>query len=153
MLVPCFMSWNKISQKCSKHTRSLVLSNVVHTFVHIPDIEHFSFDKIIHPTDRCGISKIWLNSISLHRCTLCWGKQKATLQCAVLSHNKMPQATDNVILEFGSTSNWPQLQTTCNHACPGLTHLCVGLLRFSLCTLCGKAGYFVFSIRTGVVLV
>ena len=54
VLVPCFMSWNERSQKCSICTKSL---NVVHKFVYIPVSQHFSFAKIIHPPDRCGISK------------------------------------------------------------------------------------------------
>ena len=57
VLVPCFMSWNKISQKCSICTKFIFLSNFVHTFVYIPVSEHFSFAKIIHPPDRCGISR------------------------------------------------------------------------------------------------
>ena len=61
VLVSCFMSWNKRSQKCSIRTKSLFLSNVVHKCVYIPGSEHFSFVKIIHPPDRCGISRSWLN--------------------------------------------------------------------------------------------
>ena len=63
MLVSCFMSWNKRSQKCSIRTKSLFLSNALHPFVYIPVSEHFSFAKITHPPDRCGISRSWLNSI------------------------------------------------------------------------------------------
>jgi hypothetical protein len=51
VLVPCLMSWNQRSQTFSKRTKSLFLSNVVRTFVS----QQFSFAKIIHPTDRCGI--------------------------------------------------------------------------------------------------
>ena len=56
VLVPCFMSWNKRSQKCFICTKSLFLSTFVHTFLYILVSEHFSFAKIIHPPDRCGIS-------------------------------------------------------------------------------------------------
>jgi hypothetical protein len=57
VLVPCSMSWNKISQKCSVHTKSLFLTNVVHKFPYIPVSVHFSINKVIHPPDRCGISR------------------------------------------------------------------------------------------------
>ena len=57
------MSWNKISQKCSISTKSLFLSHFVHKCIYIPVSEHFSFAKIIHPPDRCDISKSWLNSM------------------------------------------------------------------------------------------
>ncbi|KAK6302694.1 hypothetical protein J4Q44_G00270490 [Coregonus suidteri] len=43
------------SQTFSIHTKSLFLSNVVHKSVNILVSEHFSFAKIIHPPDRCGI--------------------------------------------------------------------------------------------------
>ena len=56
------MSWNKRSPKLSICTKSLFLSDFVHKFVYITVSEHFSFAKIIHPTDRCGISRSWLNS-------------------------------------------------------------------------------------------
>ena len=82
-LVPCFMSWNKRSQNLSIGTKKT--STFVHNFVYIPVSEHFSFVKIIHPSDSCGISRSWLSS------TLCWGQEKATLKCAVSSHNTMPQ--------------------------------------------------------------
>ena len=60
--VPGFMSWNKRSQKCFMCTKSVFLSNFVHKFVYIAVSEHFSFAKKIHPPDRCGISRSWLNS-------------------------------------------------------------------------------------------
>jgi hypothetical protein len=63
VLVPCFMSWKERSQKSSICTKSLFRSNNVHSFVYIPVSEHFSFAKIIHPLDRCGISRSWLNSM------------------------------------------------------------------------------------------
>jgi hypothetical protein len=71
-------------------TKSLFRSNFVHKFVYIPVSELFSFAKIIHltgVTDQEADYTAW----SLHRCTLCWGQGKATLKCAVLSHNTMPQ--------------------------------------------------------------
>ena len=59
VLVPCFMRRNKRSQKCSICTKSLFCSNFVHKFVYIPVSDHFSFAKIIHQPDRCGISISW----------------------------------------------------------------------------------------------
>ena len=58
VLVPCFMNWNKISQKCTLCIKSLFFSNV-----YIPVSELFSFAKIIHPPDRCDISRSWLNCV------------------------------------------------------------------------------------------
>ena len=58
LLVSCFISWNKRSQKCSMCTKSLFFSNCVHKFVYIPVSEHFSFAKIIHPPDRYGQAKM-----------------------------------------------------------------------------------------------
>jgi hypothetical protein len=63
VLVPCFMSWNKGPHKCSICRNILFLSNSVHKLVYNTIIKHLSFDKIIHPPDRCGISRSWLNSI------------------------------------------------------------------------------------------
>ena len=62
VLVPCFMSWNKISQRLSIHTKRLC-KQIVHNLRDIPVSEHFSFAKIIHPPDRFGISRTWLNSM------------------------------------------------------------------------------------------
>jgi hypothetical protein len=86
VLVQCFMSWTKISQKCS-----ILISNVVHKFVYMPVSEHFPIAKIIHPTDRCGISRIWLNSMIITQVHLLLGTIKCTLKCGVYSHNTMPQ--------------------------------------------------------------
>ena len=63
VLVPCFVSWNTISQKCSICTKSLFIWNVVHKFVYNPVCVHFSFANITHPPDKCGISRSWLNSV------------------------------------------------------------------------------------------
>ena len=63
------MSWKKISQTFLIRTKSLFLSNVVYKFVYIPVCEHFSFPKIIHPPDRCGTSRSWLNSIIITQST------------------------------------------------------------------------------------
>jgi hypothetical protein len=89
--VKCFMRWNERSQKRSICTKRLHLSNVVHKFVYIPVSEHFSFAKIIHPPDMCGISRHWLKSIIITRVHHVLGTIKATLKCVVLSHNTMPQ--------------------------------------------------------------
>ena len=54
VLVPCFMSWNKRSQK-SMCTKSFFISNLVHKIVHIPDI--------LFPFELCCASK-WLNVVT-----------------------------------------------------------------------------------------
>jgi hypothetical protein len=82
VLVPCFMSRNKRSQTFSIRTKSLFLSNFVHKFVYIPVSEHFSFAKIIHPLDSCGISRSWLNSMIITQVHLVLGTMKGhTTQC------------------------------------------------------------------------
>ena len=79
LLTTCKLHWTKIwtqhvpwaeikdPRKCSICTKSLFLSNVVHKFVYIPSSEHFYIAKIIHPPDRCGISRSWLNSMIITR--------------------------------------------------------------------------------------
>jgi hypothetical protein len=52
----------KIFQKLSMCTKSLFSSNFVHKCVYIPVSEHFSFARIIHPPDSCGISRSCFNS-------------------------------------------------------------------------------------------
>ena len=73
------------------HTKSLFLSNVMHKFVYILVCEHFSFAKIIYPPDRCGISRSWWNRMVVTQVHFVLGTMKATLKCAVLCHNTMPQ--------------------------------------------------------------
>jgi hypothetical protein len=48
----------------------------VDKIIDIPVCEHFSFVKIIHPPDRCGISRSWITALPLHRCTLCWSNKR-----------------------------------------------------------------------------
>ena len=60
-------------------------------FVYVNVREHFSFAKIIHPPDRCGISISCLNSMIITQVHLVLGQLKATLKCEVLSDNTMPQ--------------------------------------------------------------
>jgi hypothetical protein len=87
VLVQCFISWNKRSQKMSIHTKSFFLSKFVRKFVFIPFSEHFSFAKIIHIPGRCCISRSWLNSMVITHVHLVLETKKATLKCVVLSHN------------------------------------------------------------------
>ena len=75
VLAPCFMSWNRRSQKCYIHTKSWYISNVGHKFVYIP-VSDLSFDKIIHPPDRCGLSWSWLNSMIIRQVRLVLGTVK-----------------------------------------------------------------------------
>jgi hypothetical protein len=128
----------KIPEMIYTH-KSLFRSNFVHKLVYIPASEHFSFAKIIHPPDRCGISRSWLNSMVITQVHLVLGTRK----CAVLSHNTMPQMSQvlreceigmltagmstrelNVrfstisrfqyrFREFGSTSNRPHNRRPC----------------------------------------
>jgi hypothetical protein len=46
---------------------------------YVPVSEHLSFAKIIHPADRCGITKIWLNSMIITQVHLVLGKIKCYL--------------------------------------------------------------------------
>ena len=92
VLVPCFMSWNKRSQKCSICTQSLFLSNVVQKFVYIPASKNFSFAKIIHPPDRCGISRSCLNSMIITQGHLVLGTIKGHSKiCSFVTQHEMPQ--------------------------------------------------------------
>ena len=77
VLVLLFMSWYKRSQKFYIRTKSVFLSNFVHKFVYIPVSEHFSFAKIIHPPDRCGISRSLLNIMIITQVHLVLGTIKS----------------------------------------------------------------------------
>ena len=89
VLDPNLMSWNKRSHKFSLRTKSLFLSDFVHKFVYIPVSEHFSFAKIIHPPDRCSISRSWLNSMIITHVYLVLGTIKGhSKMCSfVTQHN------------------------------------------------------------------
>ena len=89
VLVSCFISLNKNSQKCSRHTKSVFISNIVHKCVYIPVSEHFSFAKIIHPPDRSGISRNWLNSMIITQVHLVLGTIKGhSKMCSFITqHN------------------------------------------------------------------
>ena len=56
-----------------KHKKLISLKCCAQICIH-PLSEHFSFAKIIHPLDRCGISIIWLNSMIITQVhlVLCW---------------------------------------------------------------------------------
>jgi hypothetical protein len=54
--------------------------------------EHSSFAEIIHPPDRCGMSRNGLSSTIITQVHLVLGTlYKANLKCAVLCHNTMTQ--------------------------------------------------------------
>ena len=53
--------WSHVSWAEIKDCRNV--SNFVHKCVYIHVSEHFSFAEIIHPADKCGISRSWLNSM------------------------------------------------------------------------------------------
>ena len=120
MLVPYFMSWYWRSHKFSICTKSLFCLHFVHKFVYIPVSEHFSFAKMIHPPDRCGISRSWLNSMITTQVHLVLGTIK--------SHSKMC----SFVTQHNATDVW-SFEGACNgHAdyrnayqrieCPFLYH-------------------------------
>ena len=92
------LCWSHVSWAEIKDPTN-VLSNFVHKCVYIPVCEHLSFAKIIHPPDRCGISKRWLNSMIITQVHLVLG---------------------TIIWQFVQTAT--KLQTTCNHDRPGPPH-------------------------------
>ena len=104
VLVSCFISWTKISLKCSIRTKILFLSNVG---------AHFSFAKIIHPPDRCGISRSWLNSVIITQVHVGLGTIKGhSKMCSfVTQHN----ATD--VLSFEGVCNWHADCRNFNQSC------------------------------------
>ena len=53
------------------HTKLISLMFCTNLFTFLL-VSVFSFAKIIHPPNRCGISRSWLTVWSLHRCTLSW---------------------------------------------------------------------------------
>jgi hypothetical protein len=60
------MCWSNVSWAEIKEPRNVPYvfpSNVVHKLVYTTVSEHFPFAKIIHPPDRCGISRSLLNSM------------------------------------------------------------------------------------------
>jgi DNA-directed RNA polymerase subunit N (RpoN/RPB10) len=101
MLVPCFMNCNKISQKYSIYTKLIFLSNCVHTCVYIPVSEYFSFAKIIHPPDRCGISRICLNSMIITQVHIVLETKGHAKMCSfVTQHNA------TYVSRFEGVCNW-----------------------------------------------
>jgi hypothetical protein len=149
VLVPCVMSWNKRSQKCSILTKTLFLSNSVHKCVYISVSEHFSFAKIIHLPDRCGISRSWLNImiitqvhlvletikghskmcsfVTKHNATnvSSWGSVAIGMLTAGMSTRAVVRKCHvnfSTIRQY-STSNWSHNHRPCDHASPGPSHL------------------------------
>jgi hypothetical protein len=118
------MYWNKRDQKCSMSTKlisQMLCTNCTHLLTSL-------LVSIIHPPDRCGISINWLNSMIITQVYLVLGKIKGhSKMCnCVTQHNATdvwswggaqlawwlqecpPELlTDNLIREFGSTSNRP----------------------------------------------
>jgi hypothetical protein len=114
VLVRCFMSWNKRSQKCSMRTKkSLFLSILCTNMFYIPVTEHFSFAMIIHPPDRCGISRRLLNSMIITQVHLVLGAIKGHSEmCSfVTQHN----ATD--VLNVEGACNWHTECKNVNQRC------------------------------------
>ena len=110
LLVPCFMSWNKRSQKCSIRTKSLFPSNFVNTFVYIPVSEHFSITKIIHPPVRFGMSGSWINSIFFYTGAPCARDNKRPLLnvqfCHTTQCHRCPKFWGSIQLAYW-LQEWP----------------------------------------------
>jgi hypothetical protein len=92
----------------------------VHKFVYIPVSEHFSFAKIIHPPDRCGISRTWLFSTIITQVHLVLGTIKG--HCAVsigMLTAGMPTriVAGEFYVSFSTTSRLTGLATT-HHVYP-----------------------------------
>lgn len=66
-----FTSWTKRSKILSVHTKDSFISYFVYEVVKICVMEHLSFAKIICPLNRFGISRSWLNSITVVE--MCFG--------------------------------------------------------------------------------
>jgi hypothetical protein len=80
-LIPCFMSWNKRSRNVPYSLKADFSQFLCTKFVYIRLSEHFSFAKIIHPSDKCGISRSWLNSMIIIQVHLVLG--------TITGHSKM----------------------------------------------------------------
>ena len=112
MLVPYFMSWNKRSQKCSILTKKCISFKLCAQCLYIPVNQHFSFAKIIHSLDSCGILRSWLNSLITTQVYLVlWTIKGHSKMCTFVTQHK---STDVSCFEGAS-----QTQTTCNQARPG----------------------------------
>ena len=73
------------------HELKCQIIDIFHTqkLVTIPVCKHFSIAKIIYPPDRCGISRSWLNSMTI---TQVLGTIKGHFQmCSCVTQNN---ATD-----------------------------------------------------------
>jgi hypothetical protein len=129
------VSWAEMKERRNVPicTKSLWLSNVVHKYVYIPVSEPFSFAKIIHPPDRCGISRSWFNSMIITQVHLVLGKIKghskmciSHLQCRFRSfgcmsnrpHNRRPRVKTSTSGFFTWRIVWDQLRSifVCNKA-------------------------------------
>jgi hypothetical protein len=91
-----------ISEMFILYKKNRFLSNVVHKLVYIPVSEYFSFSKIIHPPDRCGITRSWLKSMSITQVHLVLGtiKMHSKMCRFVTKHN----ATD--VSSINRACNW-----------------------------------------------
>ena len=72
-------SWSHVSwdpRNVPNTQKNVFLSNFEQKCANIPVTEHFSFAKIIHPPDRCGISRSWLNSTIITQVHLVLGTIK-----------------------------------------------------------------------------
>jgi hypothetical protein len=57
------VSWAEIKDPRNVPYAQKVYFSQMHKLVYIPVSEHLLFAKVIHPPDRCGVSRSWLNSM------------------------------------------------------------------------------------------
>ena len=143
------MSWND--------SRNVPYAQKV-CFSQISVSEHFSFAKIIHLPDMCGISRSWLNSMIITQVHLVLGTiKKVTLKCAVLSHNTMPQmsqvmrerAIGMVTAGMSTTAVARELNVNIS-TISRLTYFCVYMLRLYFLFSCvAIEEYFTFKQKWG----
>ena len=84
------------------HTHKSYISNFVHKFIYVPVSEHFSFAKIIHPPDRCGMSRSGLNGMIITQVHLVLGKIKGhSKMCIFVTHHNA-----KYVSSFEGVCNW-----------------------------------------------
>jgi hypothetical protein len=106
LLIPCFMSWNTKSQKCSICTKILFPSNFVHKLFS----EQFSFGKIIQQPDMCGISKNGLNNMIIAQVHLVLGTIKGHFKMCIF-------VTQHNVTSFEGMCNWHADCRNVHHSC------------------------------------
>ena len=84
-LLSFFTSWGKRANTLSLCLKKPPKTNNLSVFEHeFVEIHVLFLRRIIHPPDRCGISRCWLNSVISDRCGLNWSWLKVTVTAWVL---------------------------------------------------------------------